>query len=293
MRKTSVYLPEALKRKLTALAGRSRRSEAELLRTAVERLVSEPAPPAPPPAEAPVPGRLVGVGVGPGASDLLTVRALAALRRASRVVAPTTDAVAAGRAEAIVRQAAPDVPIDRLVFAMSPDQTARLAAVDAAATSIVGHLDLGEEVAFITLGDPNLYSTFSSVAAAVAGRRPDTTVVTVPGVMAFQELAARSGTVLADDRQSFLVLPVLDEDAIAEDGILPAALTDRDRTVVVYKAGRHVAGVAASLRRAGRLDGAVLGELLGLPGERVAPVADVADRPASYLSAVIVPARPA
>ena len=36
----------------------------------------------------------------------------------------------------------------------------------------------------------------------------------------------------------------------------------------------------------------VLGELLGLPGERIAPMADVADRPASYLSAVVVPARP-
>jgi hypothetical protein len=39
------------------------------------------------------------------------------------------------------------------------------------------------------------------------------------------------------------------------------------------------------------LNGSVLGELLGLPGQRVAPVAEVADRPASYLSALIVPAK--
>ena len=35
----------------------------------------------------------------------------------------------------------------------------------------------------------------------------------------------------------------------------------------------------------------MIGELLGLPGERVAQLADVADRPASYLSAIIAPAR--
>jgi len=113
----------------------------------------------------------------------------------------------------------------------------------------------------------------------------------VPGVMAFQELAARSGTVLADDQQSFLVLPANDVGVLVDGGALPVALDDDTRTVVVYKGGRHVEQVVERLRRAGRLDGAVLGELLGLPGERIAPVAAVGDRPASYLSAVIVPAR--
>jgi hypothetical protein len=45
------------------------------------------------------------------------------------------------------------------------------------------------------------------------------------------------------------------------------------------------------LAAAGRLDGAVVGELLGLPGERMAPLADVADQPATYLATVIVPPR--
>lgn len=43
------------------------------------------------------------------------------------------------------------------------------------------------------------------------------------------------------------------------------------------------------LAEAGRLEGAVLGELLGLPGGRVAAVADVADQPATYLATVVVP----
>lgn len=293
MRKTSVYLPESLKQRLSALADRTHRSEADILRSAVEQLVEadDAGVAGPTRRDEPVPGRLVGVGVGPGSPDLLTVRALRALRRATVVVAPCTDLAATGRAEAIVREAAPGVAVERLVFFMAPDPLERAAALDAAAERVRSLLDAGEEVAFVTLGDPNLYSTFSSMASRVVRSRAGTPIVTVPGMMAFQELAARSATVLADEQQSFLVLPANAAAASAPGGTIAAALADESCTVVVYKGGRQVAAVADRLRDAGRLDGSVLGELLGLPGERIAPVAEVADRPASYLSAVIVPAR--
>ena len=282
VRKTSVYLPDALKRRLESAAQRTHRSEAQLLRDAVEAVVDADAPA---PLDPPVPGRLVGVGVGPGAPDLLTVRALRALRRATVVLAPTTDAVAVGRAETIVRDAAPDVAVERVVFVMAPEPADRAAALDAVCRRVCELLDAGEEVAFVTLGDPNVYSTFSNVAAGVTTARPGTTVLSVPGVMAFQELAARAGTVLADEQQSFVVLPAnVDVDAVAE------ALVDHSRTVVVYKGGRRLADVASSIATANRLDDAIFGELLGMPGERVAPLAEAVDRPASYLSAVIVPA---
>ena len=293
MRKTSVYLPERLKRRLGALSGRTHRSEADLLRAAVERLVDEEDAAAQrrPPKDEPVPGRLVGVGVGPGSPDLLTVRALQALRRATVVLAPCTDAAATGRAEAVVRQAAPDLAVERAVFVMAPDPGDRAAALGAVVHRVRSLLDLGEEVAFVTLGDPNLYSTFSAVASGVEQARPGTPVVTVPGVMAFQELAARSGTVLADEQQSFLVLPANEAAASAPGGAVAAALADDACTVVVYKGGRQLATIAERLRAAGRLDEAVLGEMLGLPGERIVPVAAATGRPANYLSAVIVPAR--
>ena len=284
MRKTSVYLPEALKRRLAAAAEASHRSEAEVVREAIERRVSGTAPVEP--ADPPVAGRLVGIGVGPGSPDLLTVRALRALRRADTVLAPCTDVAAVGRAEAIAREAAPDVVVERIAFAMVPDQKARARALKAATGRVVALLDAGDEVAFITLGDPNVYSTFSSIVAAVRGVRPDTPVETVPGVMAFQDLASRARVVLADEQQSLVVLPANGGDASLAD-----ALADPARAIVLYKGGRRLPELAAQLRDASRLDGAVLGELLGMPGERVAPVAEVAERPASYLSAVIVPAR--
>lgn len=284
MRKSSIYLPDSLKRRLSRRSSTSGTSEAELIRAAIDAYLAEDVPTAPRRADPPVPGRLVGVGVGPGPADLLTVRALAALRRADRVVAPCTSLDAPGRAELILRQGAPEVAVDRMVFVMAPDHEARAGALLEVCGAVAAHLERGEEVAFITLGDPNVYSTFSTVAAGVRARRPETVVEWVPGVMAFQALAAAAGVPLTDEQQSLLLLA-----ANSDDADLDAALAEPSRAVVLYKGGRRVPEVARHLERAGRLDGAVLGELLGMPGERVADVADVADRPASYLTAIIVP----
>ena len=293
MKKTSVYLPEELKDRLALLARRTGRSEAQLLRVAVERLVAdepsgrhpvaqvEPAVVAPPAGPA-----FVGVGVGPGDPGLVTRRAVEVLRQADRVVAPTTSAQAVGRAEAIVRDAAPGVVVERVSFVMEVATEARAAALDAAAERIVGHLDAGERVAFVTLGDPCIYSTFGSLAEAVAERRPDVPIEVVPGIMAFQDLAARTATVLVDGTEHLVLVPA---HASAGGAALAAAAADPHAAVVVYKGGAQIGKVAATLAEHDRLDGAVLGELLGLPGGRVAPVAAVADQPASYLATLIVP----
>jgi precorrin-2/cobalt-factor-2 C20-methyltransferase len=231
----------------------------------------------------PRPGLLVGVGVGPGDPELVTLQAVRALRHADRVMAPSLAPDAVGRAESIVRQVAPEVAVERLVFDMSPSADRRPSHA-AAAAAIGAALDAGDEVAFVTLGDPNIYSTFSSVAAAVGRDRPGTRMRTVAGIMAFQDLAARSATVLLDGRETLRLVTALDGTADLED-----ALADADGAVVVYKGGRHLPAIRKALAGAGRLDGAVVGELLGLPGQRVAPAAEWPDGPASYLATVIIP----
>jgi precorrin-2/cobalt-factor-2 C20-methyltransferase len=229
-------------------------------------------------------GTLLGVGVGPGDPGHVTIGALAALRRADRVVAPSAAVDAVGRAESIVRQVAPELAIERLVYEMAPGRQARRATAQHAAARLVGWLDAGEDVAFATLGDPNVYSTFSPVAAAVRSLRPAVEIGTVPGIMALQDLAARTGTVLLDDTESLTIVTALDgPEAVAE------ALVDPGRAVVVYKGGRHLPALAKLLADAGRLDGAVFGELLGLPGERAGAVSERPAGPATYLATVIVP----
>jgi precorrin-2/cobalt-factor-2 C20-methyltransferase len=289
VRKSSLYLPDKLKRALQERAGATGRSEAQLIRDALETsLATAPAGGLPEAAAEPAqPGRLVGVGVGPGDPDLVTVGALAALRRADRVVAPSTAVDAVGRAEAIVRQAVRGLRVERIPFAMAPARSERDRSVGDAAAVVAGYLGAGEEVAWITLGDPLTYSTFSSVAAAVRRRFPTVVVEQVPGIMAFQALAARTGTVIADERQRVTIRTALDGEDLGRD------LADPDATVIVYKGGRRLPELARTAAAAGRTE-AVAGELLGMPGERIDTLAGLAaSGPASYLATVILPARSA
>src|SRR4051812_33887855 len=106
MRKTSVYLTDELKDALSAAATRSGRSEADFIRSAIELAVQQTnAGSASPVTERPHRSGplLVGVGVGPGAADLLTPRARAAIADADTVVAAAISADAIGRAEAVAR----------------------------------------------------------------------------------------------------------------------------------------------------------------------------------------------
>lgn len=230
------------------------------------------------------PAALVGVGVGPGDPELLTTRALRVLREADRVLGPTIAEDAMGRAESIVRRADREVAVERLVFAIQGDARAQVEAHQRAAARVAECLEAGERVAFVTLGDPNVYSTFAHLASAVRLLVPGASIETVPGVMAFQDLAARAGVVVLDGADRLALVS-------AADGLdaFEAALADPGAAVVVYKGGRHLPEMAARLKEAGRLEGAVFGELLGLDGERLGPAADYSDAPATYLATLIVP----
>ncbi|MEV6814076.1 precorrin-2 C(20)-methyltransferase [Micromonospora sp. NPDC051296] len=237
---------------------------------------------------------MTGIGVGPGDPELLTVKAVRLLGEADLVFVPVLDRLAAdatappGRAETTV---APHVPPDRLrrlPFALD-DQggvTARRAAAwDAAARTVVAALDGGAtRLAFATIGDPNVYSTFGYLAQTVRAARPAVEVRTVPGITAMQDLAARSGIPLCEGREPLTLVPataglVAFADALAGPG-----------TVVAYKGWRRHADLVGELRRAGRLADAVLGRAVGLPGERIGPVTDAVDD-LPYLSTLLVPAR--
>lgn len=229
--------------------------------------------------------RLVGVGVGPGDPDLVTIKAVRVLQAADLVLLPTMDVAAEGRAERTVRALVDHDRLQRLHFALSErgDRARREAAWDAAGSTVVAAFDRGEAtVAFATIGDPNVYSTFSYLAATVRRLVPAVEVTTVPGITAMQHLASVAGVPLVEGEETLTLYPLTAGLAGYRDALR------RSDTVVAYKGGRHLPDLVDVLRDEGRLDTAVVGADLGLAGERVMAAADVgAAMP--YLSTVLAP----
>lgn len=207
---------------------------------------------------------LYGLGIGPGAPDLLTLRAVDVLRRVPVVVGPRPRR---GEDSLAARIARPHLSgtsrLEELVFPMVRDPAVLRSAWNEAAFRILGWLETGD-VAFLTLGDASLYSTWTYLRAAILERRPDQSIETVPGITSFAAAAARTGHALAEGDQPLVVVPWASdrpapwlEEALA-DGACAAFLKVADR----------LAPLDRLLRDRDRTD-SVLACRVSLPGEEI------------------------
>lgn len=232
--------------------------------------------------------QLIGIGVGPGDPDLVTVAAVKALRSADLVLVPATEASAdgPGRAELIVRGAVgDDARLKRIPFSMGERRGVgpqRRESWEISADAAVEAFEGGAQiVAFATVGDPSVYSTFSYLAAGVREKLPDLEVSVIPGITAMQALAAASTTPLVEGREVLCLFP-----NTAGPERLSQVLDAAD-TVVVYKGGRKLPQVLGELRRRGRR--AVIGADISLPNEAITdmPEDGFDDAAAHYFSTVL------
>lgn len=133
---------------------------------------------------------LYGVGLGPGASDLVTVRGREVLDRADVVYSP-------GRLSRSVATAhVPESRIGDLDFPMTRDEEELRRAWKAAAAEIAP-VAYGGTAAFVTLGDPNVYSTFGHLRRTLDAFHPEVAVETVPGVSAMSAFTSALGVEVA------------------------------------------------------------------------------------------------
>ena len=220
-------------------------------------------------------GKLWGVGVGPGDPELLTMKAVRVLRQADVVMVPDTS----GSEKTALNIAKHHLDGQELILVKTPmvrDRAVVDAAYDAAAGQIVALLDQGKQVAFLTLGDPTIYSTYMYIHERV--QQQGYAVEVVPGVPSFCAAAARLNTSLCQGDEPLLIIPASHSHA---------ELLDVPGNKVFMKSGKSILELQQTLREKGMLDGAAMVENCTMDNERVVPDFSQLEEPSGYFSLVI------
>jgi precorrin-2/cobalt-factor-2 C20-methyltransferase len=207
-------------------------------------------------------GKLYGVGIGPGDPELITIKGRRILGEADVIAVPKSGAEKASRALEIAGDAVGGgKEILELLFPMSHDGEVLAKSRELASAQIRERLDKGCDVAFITLGDPTVYSTYMHVHKELERQGYATEII--PGITSFCASAARAGISLGENSEAIAVIPSAYESEHLE------AVLDSFENIVFMKASRSLAALAASLESRGLLDKSVLVTDCGMEDERV------------------------
>ncbi len=233
-------------------------------------------------------GRLIGIGVGPGDPELMTLKATRALAEADLLVhfAKTGSrsharTIAAGHIKA-------DTPELPLFYPMTSEQPrngscyreAMREFYDDAAATLAAELDAGRAVAVICEGDPLFYGSYMHLHVRLAPRYPTQVIAGVTGMSGCWSAV---GAPIAQGDDVFMVLP-----ATLPEAELEQRLKDADAAVVM-KLGRHLPKIRRTLARVGRLERAIYVERGSTQGAVMMRLADKPDDAAPYFAIVLVP----
>jgi precorrin-2 C20-methyltransferase len=152
-------------------------------------------------------GKLFGIGVGPGDPELMTIKAVRLIKESSVIIVPGSK-LEKSVAYKIAIQAVPQI-MEKEVIVISTPMTKDKVILDASyldnANIIKGKLDKGLQVAFLTLGDPTIYSTYIYIHNIIKSAGYKTEIIS--GITSFCATAARLNIGLVERAESLHVLP--------------------------------------------------------------------------------------
>ncbi len=198
-----------------------------------------------------MPGHFYAVGVGPGAPDLVTLRAARLIESADVIITPRSRRSDQSLALKTVGNLIGDQEIVDHVYFMQRDVSKTMACWMSVADLSVQRCRSDKSVVQITLGDPLVYSTSCYLLSLIGEALPKKTIHVIPGISAFQATACLFGQALTSQEDRMLMMPATDLTAVT------AALAQCE-TLVLYKAGKHIAQLADLLEQKGLLDQARL-----------------------------------
>lgn len=198
-----------------------------------------------------LPGHFYAVGVGPGAPDLVTLRAARLVETADVIIAPRSSKSDESLAVTAIRPLLHKQELIENSYPMERNQDATRQCWNDAAELAALRCTQGQSVVQITIGDPLFYSTSAYLLEALAARMPAEQIHVVPGISAMQAAAARFGDPLTIQDDRLILMPAVRLEQVAE------ALT-RCETLVLYKVGPRLKALTQLLAQQGLLDRARL-----------------------------------
>ncbi|MCR4723526.1 MAG: precorrin-2 C(20)-methyltransferase [Eubacteriales bacterium] len=221
-------------------------------------------------------GIAYGVGVGPGDPEFMTQKAIRLIRE-NNVIAVAGKTAKEAVAYQIAAAVVPEIQGKELVPVYMPMVKNRdLIDVEhqKGAKLLESYLEKGQNVVYITLGDPTIYCTFSYLQHIL--EKDGYTVELVPGITSFCAAAARLNLPLAEWDEPIHVIPAVHKtnDALDQPG-----------TYVLMKSASHMQEVKEMLKRSGRDVSAV--ENCSMENEKVYRSVDEIPDDAGYFSLII------
>lgn len=226
-------------------------------------------------------GIFYGIGVGPGDPELLTVKAINAIKEVDIIIAPKTekkeDSVALSIARPYLRD---DVEIVKQVFPMVVNFEKSPEAWENNKNEILALLKDGKKIAFLTLGDPMFYSTYIYVFRLLENEGYP--IETIPGIPAFCAIGSKLGYPLVEGNDILTIIPATAEEAKVKQAI---AVSDN---VVLMKVYKNFSEIVDCLTENQLTDKAVMISRCGLPEEEIIHDLEKAkDKKVNYLSTIL------
>jgi precorrin-2/cobalt-factor-2 C20-methyltransferase len=233
-------------------------------------------------------GRLIGVGVGPGDPELVTLKAIRTLQQADVVVHFGKSGGVSNARSIAESHLPPGVEELALLYPVTTEipkheegyRTAIARFYDDSSAILAARLDAGSVVAVVCEGDPLFYGSYMHLHVRLAGTYR---TEVIPGVTGMSGCWSAIRTPIAQGDDVLTVLP-----GTLPESELKRRLDDADAAVIM-KIGRNLPKVRRALDQSGRLARAIYVERGTMPNAATMPLLDKADDCAPYFAVVLVP----
>ena len=228
-------------------------------------------------------GEFYGVGVGPGDSELITLKAVRIIKSADCIFAPRADSKKSSLALDIVKDITAGKRIIEQIYPMVRDKTKLEAAWRKSANEIKEEIESGNSVAYLTIGDPLTFSTYCYLLQQLSGIIPPQNIHTIPGITSYNSAASLANFPMIEQDEKLAIIPVSND--VSE---LRPVLNNFD-TVVLMKVAKKLDEVIELLEELKLIDNSLFASYVGFDNEYITrDLSSLKRSGKGYLSVIIV-----